>query len=186
MKNVVLRTIACLLALFAVGCANASNLTERESNAYLSTFIDIHSWYCEKSHSDVYALRKKLMTDPRFVLSAKYEDVYETVIDGISYAITPEEDSCTTDVMLHKNGKRDTLIALKEIDLLLISRGYKKIEEKVLYEKGLNGKEVKITDIEYSTPNEERAVLSYPLEHPENFYMTLWVKKFGIKGVRAH
>jgi hypothetical protein len=177
-KNGVLKFISLILPLLFVECTAASSLKERELNPYLATFIDVHSWYCEKVYSDVYVLRKKLMADPRLVLSDDYDDVYESLIDGVSYAITHEKDSCTTDVMLHQSGKAGRLIALKEIDLFLISRGYKKVVEKVLYEVGLNGKVVKTTDIEYSTPNEEKAILSYPLEDPENFYMTLWVEKF--------
>lgn len=154
------------------------NLKELESNPYLTRFIDVHSWYCEKPYLDVGSLRAKLKSDARFTHLADYEDVYESVINGISYAVTPKEDGCTTDVMLRQKGKKDLIIALNEIDALLIASGYKKVRDKILYEEGLNGDKVKITEFEYTTPHVERAVLSYPLETPENFYMTLWVEKF--------
>jgi len=81
--------------------------------------------------------------------------------------------------LLKQKGINGSLISLKDISALLVSRGYQKQGKgKMLFEEGLNGTNVRITDIEYLTPRKERAVLSYPLEKADNFYMTLWVAKF--------
>ncbi len=179
MRNRILNLAPFIVALLITGCSASSNIRNSEPNPYLAKFLEINSWHCEKPFLNFYALQSAVSNDFRLVPSIDYKDVYETFFNDVSYAVTPESDGCTTDVMLKQKGKRSPLITLEEIDLALLSRGYIKVDEKVLYEEGLNGIDEKITDLEYSTPSNERAVLSYPLENLENFYMTLWVVKFS-------
>ena len=178
MNNSIFRFVAVLLALFFIGHGTAQEISPPEIHRYLATFTNVHSRYCEQAQINADSLRNKLDADDRLFLSTEYEDVYELIVHGLSYAVTPQEDGCTTDVMLSHKGKPDPIMTLNERDSALVARGYNKVEEKVLYEDDLDGNEIRIIDIEYSTPNEERAVLSYPLENQDNFYMTLWVEKF--------
>lgn len=166
-------SIIVFLLLISTGCST----TPKEKNTYAEQFVDINSWYCEKDIPDSDSLRAQLKNDPRLKISKDYIDVYVILISGVDFAITPDKDSCTTDVLLQRTGTK-ILMSHNEIDSALQRRGYKKNRVEVLYEKGLDGKNVKVSDTFYTTPQREKAILTYPLEMPWNFYMTLSTKKF--------
>lgn len=148
-------------------------------NAALATFLDVHGWHCEQDYPNRAALALALAQDKRLVASADYEDVYETVADGVSIAVSPEDDGCTTDVLLQPPDAPGALFTLNEIHAGLLERGYTATgAEAARTEDGLDGTPVEVTDIEYRTPAGERAVLTCPVDRPGNFYLTLWVNTF--------
>jgi len=169
-----------IISFLLQGCYKSIEDENQDNKIYLSTFLDIHSQYCEKPYKQRSMLIKALKKDPNLSISKDYDDVYESTIDKVSYGISAEEDGCTTDVLLKTELTKGALISLESIESSLTARGYKIIgERKTLYDKGWDGTKVKITDIEFMTDNQERAVLSYPLEKIDKFYMTLWVKKYS-------
>lgn len=175
------RLLLALTISFSLTAFSAPTRAEPSTtNEYLAKFLEVHGWFCENRYIKLDNLKNDLKNDNRMSPSKEYEGVYEVMLNGASYAVTPEDDGCTTDVLLKKSGSANPIITLDEIDTKLVSAGYKRnSERKKYYAPGLDGEELKVTDVEYITTNNERAVLSYPLEKTDNYYMTLWVEKFA-------
>ena len=148
-------------------------------NDYLSSFLDVHAWHCAQPYTDRASLAEALKQDARLTASMEYEGIFEIVAHGVSYAVSTEDYGCTTDVLLQADGMAEANFTLNEINARLLKLGYRSTgQDTVLSEEGLDGSTVQVTDIEYLTDTGERAVLSYPLDKPDNFYMTLTVYKF--------
>jgi Zn-dependent protease with chaperone function len=148
-------------------------------NEYLATFLDVHGWHCEQDYADRAALARALAQDARLRASTAYDGVFETDRHGVSYAVIPEDAGCTTDVLLQPADRETALFSLNEINAGLLECGYRDTgRETESTAEGLDGTTVPVTDIEYLSPAGERVVLTYPLEHPASFYLTLTVEKF--------
>ncbi len=134
-----------ITAFFVNACSTVPNGSETVKNEYLTFFINLHWEYCDKSYQDGDALEKVLQSDRKLTpLGKEYKDTYEIIIDNISYAVSKEDDGCSTDVLLIQQDKKSIIITLNEIDTYLISQGYKKKDQgKILFDKGPDGTKIK-------------------------------------------
>ena len=181
MKSLIMIITQMLIISFLLqGCDKSTEAENPDNKKHLSNFLGIHSQYCEKAYKQRSMLIKALKNDPNLTISKDYDDVYESIVDKVSYGISAEENGCTTDVLLKTAFTKRALISLEAIESSLTARGYKRIgTKKTLYEEGWDGTKVKITDIEFMSNNQEHVVLSYPLEKTDKFYMTLWIEKYS-------
>jgi len=148
-------------------------------NEYLAAFLDVHGWYCGGHYTDPDSLVAALEEDSRLSASPAHDATFEVMAHGIRIAVSPVEHGCVTVVLLQPGGEAGAIFTLNEINASLLKLGYRDTgrEEESSVE-GLDGSAVRIDAIEYRSGAGERAVLSYPLDKPDNFFMALTVYKF--------
>jgi len=188
---IALCTAAILTTLLLSGCGKS---TAAENNAtveekvsveektdtlpHLSSFLALHNQFCEKKYESQELLQESLKGSSKLSLAKDFNGVYEVHIDGISYAVSPEEDGCTTDVMVLTKDKKQ-LFTFEDINKALIENGYvetgKPVSRKDL---GTDQTELTIIEKRYISPKGEITTLDFPLEKKDKYYMTLFAEKF--------
>lgn len=173
-----------LLILVLTACYVQGSLAETLSSLepspipvrerHLDHFISLFEQFCLDQNSQQSAL-KKLVDSKRFRPADGYEGVYEEYFDRLSYAVTPDQDACTVDVLLeHEEGK--LLLALEEVqNAVLGSTHYQLFKEASKTEEGPNSEQVLTVERTYHLKGSEKKsiVLSYPTTHQNVFFMTL-------------
>ena len=165
------------------GCGSET-ATEKKldlsKSEYLSSFLNLHQDFCEKKFENQDSLKVALDGDKRFKLAQGFEGVYETHINKVSFAISPETDGCTTDVMIKNRVAGGIMFDFEDINKALISKGYKDTG-KVAKRKdvGTDQSEVTIMEKTYLSPKGEVTTLDYPLDKQDKYYMTLFAEKFS-------
>jgi len=174
----VLCTAAILTTMFLNGCGKkeiAENVVVQE---HLTSFLSLHNQFCEKKYNSSDSLRKELEVDPTLQPAKDFEGVYEVLISDVSFAVSPEEDGCTTDVMLQSKGKQ--LFTFDDINKALISSGYIETGEAISRKDiGTDQTELTIIEKKYISPTGELTTLDFPLEKMDKYYMTLFAEKFS-------
>lgn len=168
---------AIVTTIVLSGCDNtASASTEKP---HLSSFLSLHNQFCEKKYDDQETLKKTLEVSPELSLAKDFKGVYEVHKNGISYAVSPEEDGCTTDVMIQTTEKQE-LFSFEDINKALIKLGYVETGAPVSRKDiGTDQSELTIIEKKYISPKGEITVLDYPLEKKDKYYMTLFAEKFS-------
>jgi len=149
-----------------------------DNSKYLSTFLSLHNQFCEKKYPSPNSLMQTLKTASTLKPADNFEGVYEITINNVSFAVSPEEDGCTTDVMLKGNNK--LLFTFEDINEALIKKGY--IETGKLVSRtdlGIDQSELTIIEKKYISPSGEVTILNFPLEKKDKYYMTLFAEKFS-------
>ncbi len=173
---------AILTSIVLSGCnANASKqqvAKNTHSSKYVTTFLSLHQKYCEKKYPSSSSLMQTLKTASSLKPADNFEGVYEVKINNVSFAVSPEEDGCTTDVMLKENNQ--LLFTFEDINSELLKKGYIETGE-VVSRQDLAIDQSRLTIIEkkYISPSGEVTVLNFPLEKKDKYYMTLFVEKFS-------
>ncbi len=175
---VVLCTAAILTTVFLNGCGSKVASAETlPTQKHLSSFLALHNQFCEKKYASSDSLKTELSKAPTLSLAKDFEGVYEVLISDVSFAVSPEEDGCTTDVMLQTNGKQ--LFSFEDINTALINSGYietgKSVSRKDI---GTDQSELTIIEKKYISPSGELTTLDFPLEKMDKYYMTLFAEKF--------
>ena len=174
MKGSLLPVVATL-AVSAIGLYGCS----ADKNPSLSTFLSLHNQFCESDVQSREALAAALKADSRFKPAVGFVGVYETKVDNVSYAVSPEIDGCTTDVMVKDEKSGQLLFTYAELNEALKSKGYKAFgKETKRSDVGSDQKKVTILEKSFIAPNGEKANLDYPADRPDQYYMTLFAKKF--------
>ena len=175
MKGSLLPVVA-LLAATSIGLYGCG----ADKNPSLSAFLTLHNQFCESDMASREELTAALQADKRFKPAAGFVGVYETKIDQVSYAVSPEIDGCTTDVMVKNNKTGKLLFTYAELNEALAEKGYKPFgKETKRKDKGSDLKDVVILEKSFIAPNGEKANLDYPADRPDQYYMTLFAKKFA-------
>ena len=144
----------------------------------LSAFMQLHSLYCERSFRSREDLITSLVDDDRFRPSKDYNGVFEITLNGFNYAISPEEDGCTTDVLV-KLEDAEAMFSYQEVTQNLMRRGYETVgSDKSRKDTGMDEKEVTVMERILISPQGEKARLAFPIDRPDQYYMTLYTKKF--------
>jgi len=172
--------ILCSAAIATTMILSSGNNTANASTEkpHLSSFLSLHNQYCEKKYEDQETLKKTLDVAPELSLAKDFNGVYEVHKHGISYAVSPEEDGCTTDVMIMTNEKQE-LFSFEDINKALIDLGYVETGEAVSRKDiGTDQSELTIIEKKYISPKGEITVLDFPLEKKDKYYMTLFAEKF--------
>jgi hypothetical protein len=161
------------------GCASS---TDHSSNT-LATFLAVHSEYCDAEFSHHSALSNDLSKNADYKALDEFDGIYEKTVSNVSYAVSPEEDGCTTDLKLTVEGKGRLHFTFSQLNAELISKGYilkgKKNQRK---EMGLDDKMLKVIEQKYISPNNAITTLLFPLEREDQYYMTFFADKYGMKG----
>ncbi len=175
---VVLFTAAVLTTMFLNGCGEKTVAVKKAPvQKHLSSFLSLHNQFCEKKYVSSDSLKVELSKAPALSLAKDFEGVYEVLISNISFAVSPEEDGCTTDVMLETNGKQ--LFSFDDINKALLANGYIETGEPVSRKDiGTDQSELTIIEKKYISPTGELTTLDFPLEKMDKYYMTLFAEKF--------
>ena len=191
MKSPTLATLALLAmtTILLTGCgaddesqADAvGSSTEKvaKSGNELGTFLGLHKQYCESSHKTRESLISALESDQRFKPAIGFSGVYEAEVNGVSYAVSPEVDGCTTDVLVQNASTGQLLFSYEQINSALVKNGYSIIsEETTRKDVGKDQQEVTILEKTFVSPSNEVTNLDYPADRKDQYYMTLFAKKF--------
>ena len=65
----------------------------------LHTLFGIHNEFCKKEYGSQKALEAVLKKSSRLEPFVGYTGVFELKVDDISFAVSAEDDGCTTDVL---------------------------------------------------------------------------------------
>ncbi len=178
---VMLCTAAVLTTLLLNGCNNqvASNPTKPETAPKpLVAFLSLHKQYCEQKYDNSSSLKESLSHQKKLAPAKDYKGVYEVFVDKVSYAISPEDDGCTTDVMVQAKNKQE-LFTFDDINKALINSGYIATgEAKSRKDMGTDQTEVMVIQKKYISPQGEVTTLDFPLNKKDKYYMTLFAEKF--------
>ncbi len=173
----VLFTAAVLTTMFLNGCGEKTVAVKAPTQKHLSSFLSLHNQFCEKKYTSSDSLKVELAQAPTLKLAKDFEGVYEVLISNVSFAVSPEEDGCTTDVMVQVDGKQ--LFTFEDINKALIASGYIETGEPVsLKDTGIDQSELTIIEKKYISPTGEVTTLDFPLEKMDKYYMTLFTEKF--------
>ncbi|MCF6190773.1 MAG: hypothetical protein L3J51_09855 [Cocleimonas sp.] len=174
---VVLFTAAVLTTMFLNGCGEKAVAVETPTQKHLSSFLSLHNQFCEKKYTSSDSLKVELAQAPTLNLAKDFDGVYEVLISNVSFAVSPEDDGCTTDVMLQVDGKQ--LFTFEDINKALLASGYIETGEPVsLKDTGIDQSELTIIEKKYISPTGEVTTLDFPLEKMDKYYMTLFTEKF--------
>jgi len=174
---VVLLTAAVLTTMFLNGCGEKTVAVKAPTQKHLSSFLSLHNQFCEKKYTSSDSLKVELEKAPTLNPAKDFEGVYEVLISNVSFAVSPEEDGCTTDVMVQVDGKQ--LFTFEDINKALIASGYIETGEPVsLKDTGIDQSELTIIEKKYISPTGEVTTLDFPLEKMDKYYMTLFTEKF--------
>lgn len=174
MKLITIPLMAALVLLTACGG------DKKPETSSLETFLSIHNKYCEadeyKSSID---LVNALQNDPHFKTIQSHEGIFEHVASNVSFAITPEEEGCTTDLKLKSKATERSYFDFDEFNLALQEKGYRpQGEKRIIQEIGMNNKELRVIEQRYMSPNNVESVLVFPIEQQDQYYMTFFAEKF--------
>ena len=176
---VLLCTAAILTTIALNGCDKTNAASAQNDQPHLSTFLSLHNQYCEKKYETSAILEKTLEKAPELAPAKDFKGVYEVFINGISFAVSPEEDGCTTDVMVQTADNKE-LFSFEDINKALIKLGYVETGEPVSRKDlGTDQTELTIIEKKYISPKGEITILDFPLEKKNKYYMTLFAEKFS-------
>jgi len=172
--------IATTFLLNGCGSDTSAKLEQSSKSEYLSTFLTLHQDFCEKKFNSQGELKTALSSDKRFKPAQGFEGVFETHVDKISFAVSPETDGCTTDVMIKNRIAGGVMFDFEDINRALLAKGYKDTG-KVAKRKdvGTDKSEVSILEKTYVSPSGEITTLDFPLDKQDKYYMTLFAEKFS-------
>jgi outer membrane murein-binding lipoprotein Lpp len=181
--STLLISTALLTSLLLNGCGSEVSAKMNVNTAkteYLSTFLDLHKDYCEKKFDNQDSLKSALSEDKRFNLAEGFDGVYETHINKISFAVSPETDGCTTDVMIKNRIAGGVMFNFEDINKALIAKGYKDTGKMAKRKDvGTDQSEVTIIEKTYLSPEGEVTTLDFPIDKQDKYYMTLFAEKFS-------
>lgn len=175
------KVIFALIGLFSIACVTAAEnyngleLAPSEfRQRHLTHFVSLLEQYCIGQKSQKSATRQLLQAGG-FESTEEYEDVYEQYYDGLSYAVSPESEYCTVDVMLeYEKGK--LLFTLEEVRDKIETIGRYKLAASV-EEYTDSYKSNKVLNIKqyYKKNGSSRNILelSYPIDHQDEYFMTI-------------
>ncbi len=167
-----------LAAMLLQACGNSGNASVAD-NKPLANFLSLYSQYCDSGYKSADELVSALQKDPSFRASDNYDGIFEKSIGNLSYAISPEEDGCTTDLKLKVSASGKAYFGFEEINKALLSKGYRlKGDKAIRTEVGLDNQDLKVIEQQYITKDNSVSTLVFPLEHEDQYYMTLFVEKF--------
>lgn len=176
---IVLCSAAIVTTIVLNGCDKPASAKTNEALPHLQTFLSLHNQYCEKKYETPELLQKSLDVAPELSPAKDFKGVYEVHVNGISFAVSPEEDGCTTDVMVQTEDNKQ-LFSFEDINEALLEVGYVETGEPVSRKDlGTDQTELTIIEKKYISPAGEITTLDFPLEKKNKYYMTLFAEKFS-------
>lgn len=175
---IVLCTAALITTIVLNGCDKSATAAPVVEQPYLTTFLNLHNQFCEKKYESKESLEDNLKVSNELKLAKDFQGVYEVMVNGVSFAVSPEEDGCTTDVMIQTADKRQ-LFSFEDLNKALIENGYVETGDPISRKDiGTDQTELTIIQKKYVSPTGEITTLDFPLEKKDKYYMTLFAEKF--------
>ena len=137
-------------------------------------FVSLLKQYCVDTQSQAKAMQA-LVKNKKFQSTEEHEEVFEQHFHGISYAVTPDIDSCTVDVMLALDGNK-LLFSLNELNKEIEKiTGYKIYQSIEATDSGIKSETVKVIKTTFIKNSSAINMLEmiYPIEHQDEYFMTL-------------
>ena len=144
----------------------------------IATFLAIHNEYCDAVFASHEVRLKALSRNAEYKVLEAFDDVYEKKTSNVSYAVSPEESGCTTDIKLKATEKDTLYFSFQQLNDALLANGYKQRGEKNhSLEQGINDDVmVKVMEQKYISPNKNITTLMFPLEKENQYYMTFFAE----------
>jgi len=177
---VALFAIAIVTTLLLNGCGGnqVAKLDLNSDKNHLNTFLSLHNQFCEKKYPSPDSLKSILAESSTLKPAEDYDGVYEVLVEDVSYAISPEDDGCTTDVMIQRENTQ--LFSFEDINKALLEHGYIETSDPVSRkDRGTDQTELTVIEKKYISPSGEVTTLDFPLEKKDKYYMTLFAEKFS-------
>lgn len=178
-SSIFITTIFTSLLLSGCGAKQEEKVAKTQiKSEYLTTFLSLHNEFCERKYKSSDLLKQTLKKASELKLADNFEGVYEVTVGDVSFAVSPEDDGCTTDVMV-KDKKNQLLFTFEDINEALLKQGYIETgEPESRKDLGIDQSELTIIEKKYISPSGEVTVLDYPLVKQDKYYMTLFAEKF--------
>lgn len=177
-----MKKIACISLLVGSFLLQGCTSSTDNSQNILANFLTVHNEYCDAEFSHFSALTNALEKDRSYQPLADFDGIYEKTILNVSYAVSPEEDGCTTDLKLKVAGNKQLHFSFNQLNAELIAKGYMlKGEKSLRREMGLDNKMLQVMEQKYISPRNTITTLLFPLEREDQYYMTFFAEKYGMK-----
>ncbi|MGB1311518.1 MAG: hypothetical protein ACPG47_09915 [Leucothrix sp.] len=143
------------------------------TDKHLNDFVSLFDQYCyafkDKPNQTSYNLDSLGYTrNPQY-------DAYEILIDGIDYAITPQPNDCTTDVLV--DSKKGKLFTLDQIENSLTDQfSLTLVSSRSFQDVALNNQDTEILQRDYRDGAGHNYRLLYPSDNQDNYYMTFTIE----------
>ena len=159
--------------------ASGQSEEQAQTPKMLYLLIGIHQEYCEKDYSSRKELKDALEQDARLKPLTGYEDVFELMVDDISFAVSAEKDGCTTDVMSNDPKTGEVFFTLAQLTQALQLAGYIENGGVGPHQKTtIHGKALTVLGNDYITPTGDLMEINYPENGLGSYYTTLFIKKW--------
>lgn len=164
-----------LFALFifpTLGFSDESSIASDLGRKHAQIFSSLVQEYCITFREDPEKLEEKLLADG-FSKEQDYDGTYVKYIRNVDYAVTLDQDVCTTDVLLKPGSSM--LFALDQIEASLSSRLKLKLntsKSEIDYELSSEDKRTKVAKRSYVDRQGKEYTLVFPLENFSEYYMT--------------
>ena len=160
-----LATLALGIGTFPPTSIGANELELRHTKI----FSDVVQNYCMKYRLAPEQIDEELKKEG-FKASTEFEGTFIKYIDGVDYAVTPDNDFCTTDVLLKPSSS--TLFELSQIESTLTHElGLTKTKSSIDYELSSEDKRTKVVKQNYTDEQGNKYSLVFPLENEAEYYM---------------
>jgi hypothetical protein len=169
--GLVVSVLGGIILFFVQSFFDDEQLSEKLQQEYAHHFLNVVNKYCVNYRNQLNNLVKGLENgkDENFTKFYGTDGTYETLVGGISIAITPEFNRCTTDLRLRQFG--NTLFTYTQIDNLIQQRSGLTLENSVrTTDADWNENEVQVIKNTYVSDNDEKWVMVYPLDHLDTFF----------------
>ena len=158
--------------LYATAFIFASFHLSANPNTHTNDFVGLFDQYCY-SFKDKPNSAHKHLRQTGHVINPDY-DAYEILIDGIDYALPPQPEDCTTDVLLRHNKR--TLFTLDQIEKALSKKFHlTRIGSRSFQDVALNNQNTQIQQRDYRDGLGHSYRLLYPSDNQDSYYMTFTI-----------
>lgn len=167
------------LILYALPCASTETKYGLElapshfREKHLKHFMSLFHEFCFGQSSQM-ETKRNIISSNLFRPAPGFDGIYEKFFNEISYAVTPDENSCTVDVLLeYKSGK--LLFSLDEVQAAIINKSDYLHQKSInTTEEGPNSEAVMTIESHFQNTNKTNdIILTYPTSNQDVFYMTL-------------
>jgi hypothetical protein len=159
----------CAETLYGLELASAP-MREKHLDHLMKLFHE----FCLGKKSQQVATQNIINSD-RFRPAKDFEGTYEEYFKGLSYAVTPDQDSCTVDVLLQYQ-PGILLLSLNEIQIAITQlTNFSHAQSLRKAEIGDNSESIQTIESHYlkNGTNANKIVLTYPTSYQDIFYMTI-------------
>ncbi|KAF3980827.1 MAG: hypothetical protein HFP76_00055 [Methylococcales symbiont of Iophon sp. n. MRB-2018] len=153
-----------------VAFSDVSRSTPNLGDRHAQVFASLVQKYCI-GFREIPAKLEAALKVGGFNKNIDYDDTFEKYIDRVDYAVTLDQEVCTTDVLLKPAST--ILFELKQLERFLLSElKLTMSKSKIDYELSSEYKRTKVVKRDYVDEQGKKHSLIFPLENQGEYYMT--------------